>query len=153
VPSSSAKPGSGCYKNIPRRQGLGFSGGDGSLGRASGDDPGGQWRCRPEAGDRRWRSTRNEQRRCSQGGRASGDGAPEADVRRRRTLGSVATAVARDVVGVGSGGGGHEGHGSLRWSREARSSLAMAATRGVGGSGVIQRPTPSIRWLRRHPLI
>jgi hypothetical protein len=28
------------YKNTPRRQGLGFSGGGGSLGRASGGDPG-----------------------------------------------------------------------------------------------------------------
>jgi hypothetical protein len=39
-------------KTPPRRQGLGFSGGGGSLGRASAGDPGGQQRCRPEAGDR-----------------------------------------------------------------------------------------------------
>jgi hypothetical protein len=49
-------------KTPPRREGLGFSGGGGSLGRASGGDPGGQQRCRLEAGDRRWRSTRNERR-------------------------------------------------------------------------------------------
>jgi hypothetical protein len=36
VPSGSAELGSGCYKNTPRRQGLGFSGGDGSLGRVIG---------------------------------------------------------------------------------------------------------------------
>ena len=46
-------------KTPPHRQGLGFSGG-GSLGRASGGDPRGQQWCRPEAGDRRWRSTRNK---------------------------------------------------------------------------------------------
>jgi hypothetical protein len=58
-------------KTLPRRQGLGFSGGGGSLGRASDDDPGGQQRCRLEAGDRRWRSTRNErQRRSEAGGQA-----------------------------------------------------------------------------------
>jgi hypothetical protein len=53
-------------KTPPRRQGLGFSGGGGSLGRVSGGDPGGQQRCRPEAGDR-WRcSTRNERHRRSE---------------------------------------------------------------------------------------
>jgi hypothetical protein len=36
-------------KTPPCRQGLGFSGGGGSLGRASAGDPGGQQRCRPEA--------------------------------------------------------------------------------------------------------
>jgi hypothetical protein len=79
-------------KTLPRRQGLGFSGGGGSLGRASADDPGGQQRCRPEAGDRRRRSTRNERQRRSRGRRASGDGVLEADGRRRRTLGPMATA-------------------------------------------------------------
>jgi hypothetical protein len=54
-------------KTPPRRQGLGFSGG-GSLGRASGGDPGGQQRCRLEVGDRRWRSTRNERQRRSEAG-------------------------------------------------------------------------------------
>jgi hypothetical protein len=59
-------------KTPPRRQGLGFSGGGGgSLGRASGGDPGGQQRRHLEAGDRRWRSTRNErQRRSEAGGQA-----------------------------------------------------------------------------------
>jgi hypothetical protein len=58
-------------KTPPRRQGLGFGGGGGSLGRASGGDPGGQQRCRLEAGDRRRRSTRNErQRRSEAGGQA-----------------------------------------------------------------------------------
>jgi hypothetical protein len=37
-------------KTPPRRQGLGFSGGGGSLRRASAGDPGGQQWCRPEAG-------------------------------------------------------------------------------------------------------
>jgi hypothetical protein len=55
------------------------------------------------------------------------------------------TTVARGVVGVGGGGGGHEGRGSLRRSREARSSIEMAAMRGVGGSSVLRRPTPLIR--------
>jgi hypothetical protein len=130
-------------KNPPRRQGLGFSSGD----------PGGQRRCCPEAGDRRRRSTRNERWRCSRGGRASGDSAPEANERRQRTPGLVATTVARGAVGIGSGDGGHEGRGSLGRSREALSCLAMAAMRGVGGSGVLRRPTPPIWWLRRRPLI
>jgi hypothetical protein len=82
-------------------------------------------------------------------GRASGDDAPEADGPRQRTLGPVATAVVRGAVGVGSGGGGDE----VRGSCEARSSLAMAGTRGVGGSGVLRRPIPPTRWLRRRPLI
>jgi hypothetical protein len=151
--SGRAGPGPSCYKNTPRRQGLGFSGGGGSLGRASGSVPGGQRRYRPEAGDRRRRSTRNERRRRSRGGRASGDGAPEAGGRRRRTLGPVATPVARGAVGVGSGDGGHKGRGSLPRSHEARSSLAMATTQGVGGSGVLRRPTLPIRWLWRRPLI
>jgi hypothetical protein len=56
------------YKNTPRRQGLGFSGGGGSLGRASGGDPRGQQRCRLEAGDRRRRSTRNKRKRHSEAG-------------------------------------------------------------------------------------
>jgi hypothetical protein len=38
-------------------------------------------------------------------------------------------------------------------SREARSSLAMAVTRGVSGPGILRRPTPLIWWLQRHPLI
>jgi hypothetical protein len=41
VQSGRAEPGSDCYKNNPHHQGLGFSGGGGSLGRASGSDPGG----------------------------------------------------------------------------------------------------------------
>jgi hypothetical protein len=69
------------------------------------------------------------------------------------TLGPVATTVARGAVGIGCGGGGHEGCGSLQRSCEARSSLAIAATQGVGVSSVIRRPTPPIRWLRRRPLI
>jgi hypothetical protein len=69
-------------KTPPRRQGLGFSGGGVSLGCASADDPRGQQRCRPEAGDRRWRSTRNERQRRSRGERASSDGVLEADGRR-----------------------------------------------------------------------
>jgi hypothetical protein len=81
------------------------------------------------------------------------DGAPEADGRRRRTLVLVATVVVRDAVGVDSGGGGHEVRGSLRRSREAWSSLAMAGTRCMGGSGVLRRPTPPIQRLRRRPLI
>jgi hypothetical protein len=78
-------------KTPPRRQGLGFSGDGCSLGRASAGDPGGQQRCRPEAGDRRRRSTRNERQRHSRGGRASSDGVLEADGRRQRTLGPMAT--------------------------------------------------------------
>ena len=128
-------------KTPPRRQGLGFSGGGGSLRRASGGDPGGQRRCHPEAGDRR---------RRYRGMRASGDGAPEADGRRRHTLGPMATAVVQGAVGVDSG---HEVRGSLWRSRETRLSLAMAATRGVGGSGVLRRPTPPVWRLRRRPLI
>jgi hypothetical protein len=90
----------------------------------------------PEAAGKRWRQ-------------ASGDGALEADGRRRRTLGPVATTVTQGVVGVG----GHEGRGSLWQSCEAQSSLAMSAMRGVGGSGVLRRPTPLIWWLGRRPLI
>jgi hypothetical protein len=78
-------------KTPPRRQGLGFSGGGDSLGRASAGDPGGQQRCRPEAGDRRRSSTRNERQRRSRGGHASGDGVLEADGRRQRTLAPMAT--------------------------------------------------------------
>jgi hypothetical protein len=78
-------------KTPPRRQGLGFSGGGGSLKRASVSDPRGQQRCRPEAGDLRRRSTRNERQRRSRGGRASSDGVLEADGRRQRTLGPMAT--------------------------------------------------------------
>jgi CheY-like chemotaxis protein len=78
-------------KTPPRCQGLGFSGGGGSLGRASVGDPGGQQQCRPKAGDRGRRSTRNERQRRSRGGRASGDGILEADGRRQRTLGPMAT--------------------------------------------------------------
>jgi CheY-like chemotaxis protein len=78
-------------KTPSRRQGLGFSGGGGSLGRASADDPGGQQRCCPEAGNRRRRSTRNERQRRSRGRRASGDSILEADGRRQRTLGPMAT--------------------------------------------------------------
>ena len=59
------------------------------------------------------------------------------------TLGPVATTVARGAVGIDCGG--HEGCGSLQRSREARSSLAIAATQGVGVSSVIRRPTPPIR--------
>ena len=63
-------------KTPPRRQEFGFSGGGGSLGRASGGslgrasggDPGGQQRCHLEAGDRRRRSTRNERQRRSEAG-------------------------------------------------------------------------------------
>jgi hypothetical protein len=55
-------------KTPPRRQELGFSGGGGSLGRASGGDPGGQQWCHLEAGDRRRRSTRNERQRRSEAG-------------------------------------------------------------------------------------
>jgi hypothetical protein len=84
-------------KTPPRRQGLGFSGGGGSLGRASADDPGGQQRCHPEAGDRRRRSARNERQRRSRGGHASGDGVLEADGRRQRTLGPMATAFVPSV--------------------------------------------------------
>jgi hypothetical protein len=75
-----------------------------------------------------------ERRRCSQGRRAHGDGAPEADKRRRRTLGPVATTIAREMVGFGSGGGGHERRGSLRRSRDERTSPVMMPTQGVGGS-------------------
>jgi CheY-like chemotaxis protein len=78
-------------KTPPRRQGLGFSGGDGSIGRASAGDPRGQQRCCPEAGDRRRRSTSNERQRRSRGGRASSDDVLEADGRRQRTLGPMAT--------------------------------------------------------------
>jgi hypothetical protein len=39
---------------------------------------------------------------------------------------------------IGFSSGGHWRHGSLQRSREARSSLAMAATRGVGGSGILR---------------
>jgi hypothetical protein len=68
VPSGSAAPGSGAIKTPPGRQGLGFSGGGGSLGRASGgflghvssDDPRGQRCQRPKEGNRRWRSPRIE---------------------------------------------------------------------------------------------
>jgi two-component response regulator ARR-A family len=84
-------------KTPPRREGLCFSGGGGSVGRASDGDRGGQQQCRPEAGDRRRRSTRNERQRRSQGGRASGDGALEADGRRQGTLGPVATTVVPSV--------------------------------------------------------
>jgi hypothetical protein len=38
-------------------------------------------------------------------------------------------------------------------SHEARSSLVMAVTRGVSGSGVLRRPTHLIWWLQRCPLI
>jgi hypothetical protein len=79
-------------KTPSRRQGLGFSGGGGSLGRASAGDPGGQQRCRPEAGDRQRRSTRNERQRRSRGRRASGNGVLEADGRWQCTLGPMATA-------------------------------------------------------------
>jgi hypothetical protein len=58
-------------KTPPRRQGLGFSGGGGSLGLASDGDPGGQQRCHLDAGDRQRHSTRNErQRRSEAGGQA-----------------------------------------------------------------------------------
>jgi hypothetical protein len=67
VPSGSAEPDSGGYKNTHRSLELGFSDGGGSLGRASGGDPGG----------RRWHSPRITRRRRSRGGRASG-GALEA---------------------------------------------------------------------------
>jgi hypothetical protein len=70
--------------------------------------------------------------------RSSDGDASEADERRWRTPGPVATADARGAVGFGSGSGGHERCESLRQSREARSSLAMAATRGVGGSSVLR---------------
>jgi hypothetical protein len=40
VQSDRAGPGPGYYKTPPRCQGLGFSGGGGSFGRASGGDPG-----------------------------------------------------------------------------------------------------------------
>jgi CheY-like chemotaxis protein len=56
-----------------------------------------QQRCCPEAGDRLRRSTRNERQRRSRGGRASGDGVLEADGRRQRTLGPMATAFVPSV--------------------------------------------------------
>jgi CheY-like chemotaxis protein len=89
-------------KTPPRRQGLGFSGGGGSLERASAGDPGGQQRCRPEAGDQRWRSTKNERQRRSRGGRASGDGVLEADGRWQRTLGPMATTFVPSVSAMAS---------------------------------------------------
>jgi hypothetical protein len=56
----------------------------------------------------------------------------------------VATTVVRGTVGVDSGDDGNEVRGSLRRSREVRSSLAMVAIRGMGGSGVLRRPTSPI---------
>jgi hypothetical protein len=55
-------------KTPPHHQRLGFSGGGGSLGCASGGDPGGQQRCRLEVGDQQRRSTRNERQRHSEAG-------------------------------------------------------------------------------------
>jgi two-component response regulator ARR-A family len=60
----------------------------------------GKQRCRPEAGDRWRRSTRNERQRRSRGGRASGDGALEADGWRQRNLGPVATTVVPSVFAM-----------------------------------------------------
>jgi hypothetical protein len=82
--SSSAAPGSDGYKNTLDRQGLGFSGGDGSLGRASG---GGGFLGRATG--------------CAPPGSSDGDG-PEVGKHRRRTLDPVATVVARGLVGFGS---------------------------------------------------
>jgi hypothetical protein len=69
------------------------------------------------------------------------------------TPGLVPMAVARGAVGIGNGGGGHEGRVSLWRSREARTSLATVATRRVGGSGVLRRPILPIRWIWRCPWI
>jgi hypothetical protein len=94
-------------------------------------------------------------------GSSDGD-SPEASGKRRQcTVGLVATMVARGAVGFGSDGGNHGRRGSLRWSQKARSSPAMAATQGVGGSdyfddhllrsgglgGVLQRRHPPINCL------
>jgi hypothetical protein len=170
-------------KTPPDSQGLGFSGdggslgrviGDvGSLGRASGGDPEGQRRCRPEAGDRRWRSTRIERRRRSQGRRASGDDAPKADERRRHPRPSgnggcarrdrhrrrrwprgvwVAPAVARGMVV--SSDGDHTRHGWLWRSSTTNSSdpvasaasFDLAASRSSSGDE-LSDPCLCHRWL------
>jgi hypothetical protein len=65
MPSGSAALGLDDNKNTQDRQGLCFSGGDGFLECPSGGDPKVQWRCRPEAGDQRRRSTRIERRQRS----------------------------------------------------------------------------------------
>jgi hypothetical protein len=133
VQSGRAGPGPGCYKNTTTPPGIRFLAAAAILGASGGATP-----------------RRATDVRRSRGERASGDSAPEADGQRRRTLGPVATAVVRGALGVG---GGHEVRGSLRRSRETRSSLMMAATQGMGGSGVLRRPTHPIWRLRRRPLI
>jgi hypothetical protein len=111
VPSGSAAPGSGSYKNTPGRQGLGLAG----------------WWF-PRTSELRRRFPRACERRRSQGppasttprierrlrlygGRASADGAPEANERRRCTLDPVVTTIAWGVVGFDSSDGGPEGAG------------------------------------------
>jgi hypothetical protein len=88
VSSGSAAPGLGGYINSPGRQGLGFSGVAVPSGEpatstiSSGVRAAARAVAIPEASD---------------GGamrRATGDGAPEADERRRHTLGLMATTVA-----------------------------------------------------------
>jgi hypothetical protein len=126
--------GSDGHKNTLGHQGLGFSGGDGFFGRASGigDSLGCERRQIPMA------SGSAAPRRVTGGGThpgSSDDDAPE--------VGRQAATVhprpgGDDGCVIGFGSGGHLRHGSLQRLREARSSPAMAATRGVGGSGVLR---------------
>jgi hypothetical protein len=53
-----------------------------------------------------WRAEAGDRWRHSYGGRASTDGAPEPNERRRCTLGPAVTVVARGAVGFGSSGSG-----------------------------------------------
>jgi hypothetical protein len=134
VSSGSAVPGSDGHKNTIGRQGLGFSGGDRFLGCASGivNSLGCERRRIPVASD-------SASLRRVTGGSAhpgsSDDDAPE--------VGRQAATVhprpgGDDGCVIGFGSGGHLRHGSLQQSCEERSSPAMAATRGVGGSGVLR---------------
>jgi hypothetical protein len=102
-------------KTPPRRQGLGFSGGGGSLGRASGGDPGGQQRCRLEAGDRRRRSTRNG--------------------RRQRTLGPVTTTVVPSVSVMATAVAAPASMARWRIWEHARYGGSLRRARRRGGSG------------------
>jgi hypothetical protein len=82
-----------------------------------------------------------------QGGQASGDGAPEADERRRQTLSPVATVIAQDMVCFDSDDVDHGRRKWLRRSCEAWSSPSMVATRGMAGSIVLRWPTTLIHGL------
>jgi hypothetical protein len=156
VPSGSAAPGSGGYKNIPRSPGIRFQRG---------------WRF-PRVSERRRRFSRTCERRWSKGSaaverrggrsavtlprierwrrswcrQASTDGTPEPDERRQRSLGLVVTVVVQGSVGFGSTSGGPEGaqwrqileKRTQRWIPEARAwcQLLGGARPGVAAASV-----------------